>query len=228
MRVYHFICEKYGLENVRKRRLKVAVISALNDPFELLGANLKDKELRRVFQHMKAQMSACSGFLFFSAKWTSPTQWAHYADRHKGLCLGFEIQKRPKTIHYSDTRLTLPKERFLKPEAITEAQRDALFYTKAKCWEYEDERRLVVAFEQCVAENGRYFVPFSDQLALRQVVVGASSTITEPELRSALGDLDEKIEIIKARAAFQSFTITRDKRWPPEWVLPEASIAQYR
>jgi hypothetical protein len=36
MRVYHFINEEYGLDDLRRRRLKIATILELNDPFETL------------------------------------------------------------------------------------------------------------------------------------------------------------------------------------------------
>lgn len=221
MRIYHFINEEWGLDDLRKRRLKVAIIEELNDPFELLGADLKDKQLRRCFQQVKRQMSACSGFLCFSGKWTSPAQWAHYTDKHKGFCFGFDIQARPKKIRYCDERLRLPRDRFLNPDGISAGDRDHLFYTKAKCWEYEDERRLLVDFDDCLKENGRYFVPFSKHLRLREVYVGASSRVSEAKLEKTMGDLRPNVRIIKVRPAFGSFTLTRDLRWPPFWAVPQ-------
>ena len=44
MRVYKFLNAKYGLEALKNRRLKIARISDLNDPFELLGVNLSDSD----------------------------------------------------------------------------------------------------------------------------------------------------------------------------------------
>ena len=40
MRLYHFINKKYGLESLSLKRLKIAQIDKLNDPFELLGVEL--------------------------------------------------------------------------------------------------------------------------------------------------------------------------------------------
>ena len=45
MHVYKFLNAKYALEALEKRRLKIARINELNDPFELLGTNLTDQEL---------------------------------------------------------------------------------------------------------------------------------------------------------------------------------------
>ena len=37
MLVYHFINKEYGIEDLRKRRLKIATLNELNDPFEFFG-----------------------------------------------------------------------------------------------------------------------------------------------------------------------------------------------
>ncbi len=36
MRLYHFFSEKYALEALRNKRIKVSIINELNDPFEFL------------------------------------------------------------------------------------------------------------------------------------------------------------------------------------------------
>ena len=46
MLVYHLLPEKFALGNLRLRRLKVARLDDMNDPFELLGATLQKKEHR--------------------------------------------------------------------------------------------------------------------------------------------------------------------------------------
>ena len=50
MRVYHFIKAKYGLQDLRKRRLKIARIMELNDPFEFIGIDSPDAELRQALE----------------------------------------------------------------------------------------------------------------------------------------------------------------------------------
>jgi hypothetical protein len=46
MRVYHFTKAVHGLEAIRRRRLKIARISELNDPFEFLQVAAAWKWLR--------------------------------------------------------------------------------------------------------------------------------------------------------------------------------------
>ncbi len=39
-RLYHFTKAKYAFDNLRNRRLKIAQLDDLNDPFELKSVNL--------------------------------------------------------------------------------------------------------------------------------------------------------------------------------------------
>ena len=85
MRVFHFVNEEFGLEDLRKRRLKIATLHELNDPFELFGVSLADESLRRAFRAMKDQLASNRGLLCFSRDWHNPVQWSHYAAKHTDL-----------------------------------------------------------------------------------------------------------------------------------------------
>ena len=107
MRLYHFINEKYGLQSLRLNRLKIAQIDQLNDPFEFLGVELSNSKIRELFYESKQVSSKEFGILCFSASYHNPALWAHYADSHKGLCLGFDVQSEYcRKVHYSETRLS--------------------------------------------------------------------------------------------------------------------------
>ncbi len=106
MRVYHFINQTFGLEDIKESRLKIARISELNDPFEFAAVDLSDTDFRRDWESMKQSMSGDYGILCFSGNWNNPVLWAHYADRHKGLCLGFDIpDELLKQVEYTDKRV---------------------------------------------------------------------------------------------------------------------------
>ena len=56
MRVFHFVNTEHGLDDLRRRRLKVATLNELNDPFELFGVSLRDARLRHVLQTLKEKL----------------------------------------------------------------------------------------------------------------------------------------------------------------------------
>ena len=110
MRAYHYVCEHFGKENLRKRHLKVSRKQSLNDPFEFLSVSLADPNVRRVLHNNKLTLSSTMGLLCFSETWRSPLMWAHYADKHHGICLGFDIpEDRIHPVRYISRRVMPPE-----------------------------------------------------------------------------------------------------------------------
>jgi hypothetical protein len=218
-RVYHFINLKHGLDDLHRRRLKIAELMKLNDPFEFFGANLSNPDLRRAFTKMKAEMAKSSGIICFSRSWRNPVQWSHYADRHNGLCLGFDIPgKFLAAVNYSPKRFRINVNQLANVQAIEFETAKELLFTKYSHWRYEQEMRIFTALEDIDPETGLYFANFSASLRLREVIVGALSVVTEELIAAALGDLKSSVDVWKARLAFGSFRVVRqrDKKlwWP--------------
>ena len=110
MRVYHFSSAKYAVEDIQNQRLKIARINELNDPFELLAADLLDKRDRQAFVKFKNQINEKFGIVCFSGSWESPLLWGHYADKHKGIALGFDVvDEKLNEVNYTTMR---PKVEF--------------------------------------------------------------------------------------------------------------------
>jgi len=203
MRVYHFLNEQFGLKDLVERRLKISRITDLNDPFEFLGVDLSNRDLRRVLSETKSSLSKSNGLLCFSKTWTNPLLWGHYADKHKGICLGFDVPDR----HLN--KIDYVGERLPAPEVIDEPFMKKLLLTKFEHWGYEKEYRAFVSLEDEI--DSHYYAVFSDKLSIKQVIVGDRSRITRDQISSALGDLAKGVEVFKARAAFQSFEVVPQK-----------------
>ncbi|WP_343928101.1 DUF2971 domain-containing protein [Pigmentiphaga daeguensis] len=208
MRVYHFVNSEYGLQNLRFRRLKIATINELNDPFELLGIASRDPDVRRSYLATKAQLAETSGMLCFSGNWRNPVQWSHYADRHRGLCLGFDVADGLFPVSYASKRLKPDFPAMQAGGALAEAHMRQMLTTKFSHWRYENEYRLFVPLRE-PDNKGLFFFEFCEKVALREVVVGHNSTITRAELIGALGDIARHVKFCKARLAFRSFRIVR-------------------
>ncbi len=204
MELFHFVNAEYGLEDLRRRRLKVARINELNDPFEFLGVNIRNPEQRKALQATKARLNTTRGLICFSDSWSSPTQWGHYADKHRGLCLGFEVPpEKALRIQYVNTRPEWP-------EALTEDFMMTLMGRKFSHWSYEREYRLYTDLA-AKDDGGLYFVSFCDDLRLKYVIVGANSLVKRSEVASALGELAGEVRAFKARASFGDFQIVRNE-----------------
>ena len=99
--------------------------------------------------------------------------------------------------------------RFNWPSVVDESFMKHLLFTKFSHWSYEDEYRVYTNLEEC--EDNLYYADFSDNFALKQVIVGAKSAVTRSQLSDALGTFSDGVEVFKAREAFKSFRVIRNK-----------------
>jgi len=215
MRLYHFVDAQYGLQDIRQRHLKIARINELNDPFELLGVASRDQVIRRRYLDLKTGLAEFMGLLCFSGGWTNPVQWSHYADRHRGLCLGFDVNAPVHRVKYVKYRLKPDSGSLRQNDSAAQKYVMRILTTKFEHWRYEDEYRVFPELK-VKDERGLYFFEFGKEFVLREVIVGHNSTITRAELDRALGDLTSSVTKFKARLAFQSFRVVRqlnDEMW---------------
>lgn len=204
IRAYHFVAEQYALDDLRRRRLKIARFDELNDPFELWAIAQPDKRLRRAFRRTKEAMSRRFGVLCFSLSWQNPLLWSHYADRHHGLALGFDISGEVlNAVSY------IAQRPVLKQISIEVAS--SLLFTKYADWHYEQEARIFTTLDHRDPQSGLYFADFNDRLVLREVIVGPLSRVSNRDLDNALRNL-AGVTLTKGRLAFNSFQVVTDQR----------------
>lgn len=208
MRLYYFTSQKYGLQALCKRQLKIARINELNDPFEFLGWNLKEKRIRADLRKWKNERNSEIGVLCFSKKWSNPLLWGHYAEKHKGIAIGFDVPDSNlyQPVKYRRTRLATPAGRQIEATDL-----DGLLLTKFTAWRYETEYRCFCWLTASIEKNGLYFEPFSDTLRPAEVIVGDRSTITRSELAKALDRHLAHVTSFKARPAFGTFSVVRNR-----------------
>jgi hypothetical protein len=206
VRVYHFLPTDYALEDIEKRRIKISEIDQLNDPFELWCVSQKDKQLRAALRGYKKEMSAHYGVLCFSRHWHNPVLWSHYADKHCGMCLGFEIDAgRLQAITYVIKRPIL---------RIPPNQEDAnqLLFTKYRDWKYEEEWRGWIQIDERDPTTGFYFYSFDAIVKLSEVIVGPLCDISKTRIVEALKGYPGEVAVIKARLAFKTFQVVRNRK----------------
>jgi hypothetical protein len=211
MRLYYFTTERFGLEAIRDSRLKLARINDLNDPFEFMGLNL-NRGNRRTLVKLKKDMSDRFGIICMSRVWSHPLLWGHYAEKHRGLCLGFDVAEEIcEEVKYRTERPTLKD---LDYDTLGDLDETAMFdvvYTKFDAWEYETEYRIYCRLKDKDPVNDLYFVSFSEDLKLAHVIVGERCSVTRDRLASVLGERAGTVTSFKARAGFKRFEVVENK-----------------
>lgn len=211
--VYHFLSCRYALDDLRKRRLKIAQFDDVNDPFELLALELSDKGLRHRYRDFVREMARRYGLLCFSRTWRNPVLWSHYADKHKGICLGFAVPSNCLLdVRYAADRLPTNISTKLTAGALDLDDMKEILRTKFKSWEYEEESRVFLGLEDKDPTSGLYFKDFGDDLRLKQVIIGAMCKVTKATVLALLGAGATGVRVIKARLAFTKFGIVRNKQ----------------
>jgi len=213
VRVYHFLNENYGLEDIALRRIKVSRINDLNDPFELSAAVWQDQNFRTANQQMLDELNEITGLLCFSRDWHNPVQWSHYAHRHTGLCLGFDVPGHwVREVQYRSKRIQPNLLEMIFLQEKHEEFMAALLTTKFAHWRYEQEIRAFVRLDHQSQENGLYFFDFSENLLLKEVIVGVRSSVSRKRLSEALGNIAAQVKCRKARLAFNSFRVVEQRK----------------
>jgi hypothetical protein len=174
MRLYHYMVAKYAISALQDHRLKVAELEDLNDPFELRSMQFRNAEYEVDVRGFRQGTAKTCGFLCLSATWNNILMWSHYADRHRGMCLAFDVKNSDQTftkVKYSKTIQATPTFNGLTPEKML-----SLLSTKSDDWKYECEWR---AFPTLVdpewnesLKRHLQFVPFGDLLKVSEVLIG--------------------------------------------------------
>lgn len=210
MRAYYLTGAQFAINNIALRRIKISRYHDLNDPFELLGVNLADRKDRKKFQRYKESMDKDQGVICFSRRWSNPLLWGHYAEKHTGIALGFDLNDRyALPVIYADNLADCvinPTSGLPSKELMAELTR-----TKFRDWHYEDEVRVCCELDHTTAESGRYFASFSDDLVLREVIIGPKCDLPIAKVRDLVKNFSPKVKVIKARIAFTRFEVLKNK-----------------
>ena len=98
-------------------------------------------------------------------------------------------------------------ERILKQ---TEKLMEKLIRRKFIDWKYEDEMRLFVGLDHDTVESGKYFLPFSEDLRLREVILGPQCEVPIEGVRKIVADFKPPVVVLKSRIAFTRYAVEED------------------
>lgn len=155
--------------------------------------------------------------------------WSHYADNHRGVCIEFDSES-DVFMFASPVRYTEELPVIVRPDDSSEEMLNKAFFTKAKCWEYEQEwrvfkRNLSVdekrqTAKEChqfseegqrilVDQSGPGVYTFSKD-AIRSVTLGLQATSQQQEqLLVWIQEAGLRIHVYKAEATSAQYRLTR-------------------
>lgn len=213
MRVFHMLSNRHGVSALKDERLKVAQFEDLNDPFELLSARLPTPAIRQALAGFKQFMHGKLGVLCFGRDWNSPVMWSHYADKHRGMCLGFDIpDDLAITIRYVSGREALRFQNDVESEGVDTNFALNLLRSKFNGWKYEKEVRMYLDLDaDTQRDHDLHFYSFGRDLKLREVVLGPRCESTVADIRRLVDHLCPNVKLTQSRLAFETFRVVTNR-----------------
>lgn len=142
-----------------RKKYKQSVMHAVSVAMERAKpAGLKPEHLQDIwpgdkeaFEQFRAHLSEIvqnMGICSYSATPNHLLMWSHYADHHRGFCVQYDCREGTRLRHlaqevkYEDSVPSLSAADFAPQD--NEDAIDILWLTKAKCWSYEEEWRVMI------------------------------------------------------------------------------------
>lgn len=209
MRVYYFTDEEFALSNIINKRIKISLLDDLNDPYEFLGVDLSDREFRKAFKSSRDQAAKTAGVVCFSKSWKNPLMWGHYGNKHRGICLGFDVKDEHITeVDYIPELLQPDLDMKKRFGGLDEEFVENIFRLKYEGWKYEEEVRVLVPLEE-KHPSGYYFTDFEGNMDLKEVILGPRSTTTINQVKKHLCSYKTVVRVFKSRIAFTKYEVVR-------------------
>jgi len=209
VRVYHYLEARWALDDIRKRRLKISAIDDTNDPYEFACVRSDDERSQRVLDTFARGWADDYRVHCFSWSWSNVLMWSHYAERHKGICLGFDVPEGcAKNVEYVGEVKHIGVLRTAVADENDEILKH-LIWTKYEGWSYEQEVRLTGRKVNMTEDGGPVFVPFGEQLHLKEVIAGPRFSLGRNVIDRALSGYSGVV-VIKAKCSASGFEVVAD------------------
>lgn len=213
---------EHTLNMLKKGELFFPSVAKLNDPYETaMPIIFKDKDIIfEKFSHDETYNSPIykelcetynyfrtenSGLLCLSLENTIFLMWSHYADGHKGICVGIDLYNLVTEINSNIQEIDYIQE-FKKIDSTKDILEgfSSLMFVKAEDWIYEKECRILstkyVNKTYCAKQH------------IKEVILGAN--ISEKDEKEVLAIVNEYIpncKVYKVRLSNIKFKLELDK-----------------
>jgi hypothetical protein len=163
--------------------------------------------VQQASQGIEEEMKKRYRIYCLTTKSACPLMWAHYADKHRGICLEFDVWQPDLCsaikVQYRETYPSFPLD---NDDDIS------IFYAKSADWRYEDEYRLIseeAAFafhsETLKTHDGFYTMPPG---ALKSLIVGALvPSETRSQIKGMVAQLAPDVIVREARCLSDQYQL---------------------
>lgn len=132
------------------------------------GTLFDEKHLEKNIEDTRNNIEKTFGVLSLTTKKNNFLMWSHYAESHKGICIGFDTEILSNTIDgvlmSAIYQRDLPKFELFQETMEFIAK---LLFTKSDVWDYEDEYRII----KFNAARKKFILP---EEAFKEIVLGVS------------------------------------------------------
>lgn len=221
MRLYYMTAAKWAEVILKERRLKLSRFYEANDPFELNLIDSRDPARRKIVKMIEKYHNERTGMICLGPVWDNPMMWAHYAEKHTGICLGLEVDDHlVSTVEYTEDKIDVEFGAHLPSHGLSVELLNKVLTTKSTAWVSEQERRVLAALRTPDPKNGLYYHDFGSQVQLRAVIIGHRCTWTTAKVVDLLGEVVAPVRIWKARPAFGRFAMVEQQQVKPVTLRP--------
>lgn len=215
-RLFYFTSTNYGISDLSLKRLKISRFHQLNDPFELLAAELLDHRDRNALSKFKEEVGNDKGIICFSESWSNPLLWGHYAEKHSGMALGFDVSRDNLfQVNYTTDRAKIEFDENARKIVNGNQVMKRLLSTKFVDWKYEEEWRMLAELKPTSQEGENYFEEFSSDLVLCEVILGLKCDLSVSSVRKLLKDELTSVKVLRAKMDSSEFKIIEDPSAQP-------------
>lgn len=139
------------------------------------------------YDHIAEEQKAYAGFcndshcICFSEAKNSTLMWSHYADNNRGICVEYDFEKiKANSLYYCLFPVCYTQspisvyDFFRRNEELYSIELGVLIsvLNKASCWKYEKEWRLVLLNEKIGKHNVDKYIPVSNIIEAKSVILG--------------------------------------------------------
>lgn len=164
MELYKY-CDKYGINILRHKVLKISRVDEFNDPYEFRIARNDNANINKAVEDLYNYQKYFYRVICLSSEYNNLILWSHYSRNHTGVLIKFDTDKidvngddnLSRYLHrvvYKDDMIEIPNN-FLE---LSEEEQETIInkntFIKYSDWAYEDEYRAIVRFDH--EENKRY------------------------------------------------------------------------